>query len=66
MADTKVSRNKQARNAERRQCERELAEALERRDETEPPLEVEEEAVAVEPAALRAADSGADGEGATE
>ncbi|WP_254532183.1 hypothetical protein [Natrinema gelatinilyticum] len=48
MADTKDGRNKHARNAERRQREWELAEALKRSDETEPPLEVEEEAVDVE------------------
>ncbi|WP_458204943.1 hypothetical protein [Haladaptatus sp. NG-SE-30] len=37
MADTKKGRNKRARNEEKRQRERELAEARERADETEPP-----------------------------
>ncbi|WP_254762421.1 hypothetical protein [Natrinema marinum] len=39
MADTKASRIEKARNAERRQRERELSEALERSDEPEPPRE---------------------------
>lgn len=37
MADTKQGREKQARNAERRQVERDLREALERGDEPKPP-----------------------------
>ena len=44
MADTKDGREKQARNAERRQREREIAEARARIDEAEPP-EVEQEIV---------------------
>jgi len=39
MADDKDGRNKQARNADRRQRERAIAEELERQDETEPPVE---------------------------
>ncbi|ELZ31184.1 hypothetical protein C474_10134 [Halogeometricum pallidum JCM 14848] len=45
MADTKKGREKQARNAETRQQERDVAESRERADEAEPPLpddEVEE------------------------
>jgi hypothetical protein len=38
MADDKRSRDKQARDTEERQRERELAEALERADEPEPPI----------------------------
>lgn len=39
MADTKNGREDQAQNAEKRQRQREIAEALERGDETEPPVE---------------------------
>lgn len=39
MADDKSGREKQARDAENRQRERELAAALERRDEAEPPVD---------------------------
>lgn len=39
MSHTKAGRTKKAHDAERRQRERELAEALERGDEPEPPLE---------------------------
>ena len=42
MADDKRGRNKQARNAERRQREREAAAELERGDETEPPVDAAE------------------------
>ncbi|MFP8955509.1 hypothetical protein ACLI4Y_02185 [Natrialbaceae archaeon A-CW3] len=43
MADTKKGREKQARNAEKRQRERELAEARDRADESEPPGDAEAE-----------------------
>lgn len=39
MADDKRGREKQARDADRRQQERDLLEAIERADETEPPVE---------------------------
>lgn len=39
MPDDKHSREKQARDAERRQREREILEELERQDDTEPPVE---------------------------
>lgn len=39
MADDKNARDKQARDADRRQREREILTALERQDETEPPVE---------------------------
>ncbi|WP_158059523.1 DUF5789 family protein [Halorussus halophilus] len=42
MADNKSGRDKQARDAERRQQEREVATELERGDETEPPVEAAE------------------------
>jgi hypothetical protein len=42
MADDKRGRNKQARNAERRQREREVAAELERGDEAEPPVDAGE------------------------
>jgi hypothetical protein len=42
MADDKRGRDKQARDAERRRQEREIAEELERWDETEPPVEATE------------------------
>ncbi|MFC6863895.1 hypothetical protein ACFQGE_10500 [Halomicroarcula sp. GCM10025817] len=42
MADNKGGRDKQARDAERRQQEREVATELERGDETEPPVEAAE------------------------
>lgn len=42
MADDKRGRDKQARNAERRQREREIANELERGDELEPPVDAEE------------------------
>lgn len=41
MADDKNARDKQARDADRRQREREILTALERQDETEPPVESE-------------------------
>ena len=42
MADDKSGRDKQARDAERRQREREIATELERGDETEPPVDAAE------------------------
>lgn len=42
MADDKKGRDKKARNAERRQRERDIAEELEREDETEPPVDAAE------------------------
>ncbi|MDS0477847.1 hypothetical protein [Natrinema sp. 1APR25-10V2] len=42
MADDKSGREKQARDAERRQQEREIATELERGDEAEPPVDAEE------------------------
>ena len=44
MADTKKGREKQARDAENRQQERELAEARDRADEAEPPRDTQDDA----------------------
>jgi hypothetical protein len=41
MADDKSDRDKQARDAERRQRERDIATEVDRRDESEPPIEAE-------------------------
>ncbi|WP_137283776.1 hypothetical protein [Halorussus salinisoli] len=43
MADTKKSRDKQARDTENRQREREIEESRERADETEPPRDGQDE-----------------------
>lgn len=66
MADDKRGREKQAADAERRQRERALDEALERADETEPPSEAVETDDTVESAADREETSEGDVSGSRE